>query len=57
MKMDEDETQESIPTKKDLIYKIIIWFIVLFISLMLIILLIFQPRFYTFVNIIKIMFI
>jgi len=56
MKMDEEENQELISTKKDLIYKIIIWFLVLFISFMLIILIIFQPRFYTFVNIIKIMF-
>ena len=56
MKIDEEETQELIPTKKDLIYKIIIWFLVLFISFMLIILIIFQPRFYTFVSIIKIIF-
>ena len=48
--MNNEELSESYDRKKEIIKKIIIWIVVLFISLMLVFLVIFQPRFFTFLD-------
>jgi len=45
-----DNNSSTKETKIGLIKKIIIWILVLFITIMLIVIVIFQPRFYTFIN-------
>jgi preprotein translocase subunit SecG len=50
--MNNEDINNQINPKKEILNKIIIWIIVLFISLMLILLILFQPRFYTFIDII-----
>jgi hypothetical protein len=50
--MNNEDINDQINSKKDLLNKFIIWIIVLYISFMLILLILFQPRFYTFIDII-----
>jgi hypothetical protein len=48
--MNNDQIQEVDDNKIHIIKKLFVWIIVFFISIMLILLLIIQPRFFTFMN-------
>ena len=48
--MIQDEFEEEVNPKFELLKKIFTWAIVIFISLMLLFIIIFQPRFFTFVQ-------
>lgn len=48
--MNNEELSESYDRKGEMIKKIIIWIIVIFISLMFVFLIILQPRFFTFLD-------
>ena len=48
--MNNEELSKSYNRKREIIKKIIIWIIVIFITLMLVLLVIFQPRFFTFLD-------
>jgi hypothetical protein len=48
--MNNEQIQEKERNKLEILRKIIVWIIVFFISIMLILMLLIQPRFFTFIN-------